>query len=203
MKRIVLAAAAALLASPALAQAPAQPPMRPGVPESPTGINGVLVSTAPDTVVLRQKDGSLLTVPMTRGWTVSRQRPDTPAGIKPGDFLASIQTAVDAGTGRATEVRVFEPGYRPEIGTHGMPMAGQSITHGTVESSTAAADGGQTLVVGFPDGKRTIQVPAATKVTRYDRVPTATAKPGVAVGGVTRRDPDGVRRAGRLVLADR
>ena len=170
------------------------------VPASPVGYNGAIVSTAEDAVVLRQKDGTLKTVAMTPGWTVGVARQTSPEAIKPGDFIASANANIDAGSGKANEIRIFEPGYRPEIGTHGMPQPNVSMTHGTVESAAATADGSRELKIVYPDGSRRILVPADVKVTAYDLRDRAAAAPGVMVGAVTRKGPDGVERAGRLLI---
>ena len=89
--------------------------------------------------MLTLKDGTAKTVAMTPGWTVSKPRATTADKVKPGDFVASMQTDIDATSGRAEEVRIFEPGYRPENGTHGVPRPNSSMTHATVSLRAAQA----------------------------------------------------------------
>ena len=191
-----LAFSAALLAVPMFASA--QP-----APENPRGQSGLLVSYTDTDVTLKDKDGKTVVVQMSKGWTVATARPSTPEAIRPGDFVASANVNVDATTGRANEVRLFEPGYRPENGTHGMPgpaNANLSMTHATVTKVSKGPDG-QELDLVFPDGKRHLIVPATVKVTAFDTHPRSFLKPGVSmVGAVTRRDPDDVWRAGRLTV---
>jgi len=127
------------------------------VPESPVGYTGVLVSAADDNVVLKMKDGKTVTVAMTKGWTVGTARSVKVDAVKRDDFIATINVDIDAGSGRANELRIFEPGYRVMVG---------------------------------PD----------VKVTAYDLQPRSLAKPGSMVNAITRKDADGVPRAGRLLM---
>jgi hypothetical protein len=120
--------------------------------------------------------------------------------IKAGDFIASINTNVDANTGKSTELRILEPGYEPEHGTHPMPMANTSITHGRVKTTTRTA-AGQELDVVYDGGARHLIVGPDIKVIASDPHPRADAKPGVMVSGVTRKDDKGVAYASRLQLS--
>jgi hypothetical protein len=60
---------------------------------------------------------------------------------------------VDAHTGQSTELRIMEPGYRPEFGTHLMAQTGAAMTHGTVSSARQTAAGVE-LDVDYPGGSR-------------------------------------------------
>ena len=200
MKKTILAAL--LLAVPVTvsAQAPAPAAGQRVVPESPRGVSGAYIASTETQVGLKVANGET-NVALNRGWTLSTQRTTTADAIKPGDFIASTQADVDANSGKASELRIFEPGYQPEIGTHAMPAPNTSITHGTVTKSTKTK-AGQQLVVTYPGGSRNILVPPGVKVTAYDLRDRSTLKPGDWVGAVTRRGPDDVFRAGRLVLSD-
>ncbi|MBC2666278.1 hypothetical protein H7F51_12185 [Novosphingobium flavum] len=194
--RYLIAALLVSAAAPAMAQ-PAAPARV--AQEPPRGIGGTVVSAGDAAVVLRQKDGTEQTVAMTPGWTVSRPRKGGIGDVHIGDFVASASKDAGAGRGVANEVRVMEPGYRPEYGTHAMGQPETSMTHGFVFGIAKAA-GGTELTVAYPDGKRTILVPDGMAVTISDLLPRSAAGQGVAVTGVTRASPDGVRRASRLTL---
>ena len=199
MKTTILAALALAAPAAVLAQAPAPAAGQRVVPESPRGVSGAYIASTETQVGLKVANGET-NVALNRGWTVSVQRDTTADAIKPGDFIASTQTDVDANSGKSTELRIFEPGYQPEIGTHAMPNPNTSITHGTVTKSTKTK-AGQQLVVTYPGGSRNILVPPGVKVTAYDLRDRSALKPGDWVGAVTRRGPDDVFRAGRLVLS--
>lgn len=168
-------------------------------PAPPTGVAGTIVSVVGDEAQVRLQGGSTAKVKLTPGWTVSSARAADLRAVRIGQFVASANVNVAPGRGRANELRVFEPGYLPEFGTHQIGAPNTAMTHGFVfgmRSTTAATE----LDVYYPGGCRVIEVPAATKVTMYDVHPRAQAAPGTTVSAVTRPDPSGVPRAGRLVL---
>lgn len=186
---------AALLMLPALAFAQAVTPPHP--------FNGTIVSVDGDTVTLQGKDGNNFTVQMTPGWTVSVVRKADLDAIKRGDFVATANVPVSPSTGRSIELRILEPGYRPEEGTHAVsPTDANMMTHGTVKS-VEKNEAGVYLEVTYPDGQRHILVPPNAPVTISDPLDKSVLKPGTAVGGVTRTGADGVARASRLQLANK
>jgi hypothetical protein len=161
-----------------------------------------LVSASEDNVVLKLKDGQVVTVAMTKGWPVGTARSVKVDAVKRDDFVATTNADIDAGSGRANELRIFEPGYRPEIGTHPMPQPKTSMTHGTVSTTTPTPDGGRELLITYPNGSRRVLVGPDVKVTAYDLQPRSLAKPGAMVNAITRKDSDGVPRAGRLLMVE-
>ena len=188
MRRSLLVLALLVIAS----IAPAQNP--------PKGFSGRFVSLNGDTVTLQDKDGKTFSVEMTPGWTVSANRTGTAADIKPGDFVATTNVPVDESTSKSTELRILEPGYRPEQGTHAVsPTDSRMMTHGTVKSATKSADGVELEVI-WPDGSRKIVVAATVPVTISDPLDKTVLKPGRMISGVTRPGPDGVQRASRIQL---
>lgn len=169
----------------------------------PQPFSGTIVKVADDAVDLQDKDGKSVTVQMTPGWTVSVNRKGGPDDIKPGDFVATTNVPVSDDRGTSKEVRVLEPGYRPEEGTHAVSATDPNMmTHGTVKTATKT-DAGLELEVTYPGGSRHIVVPAGASVTISDPLDRSVLKPGVAVAGVTRPGPDEVQRASRLQLSAR
>lgn len=169
------------------------------VPEPPRGVSGTVVSVGDESVVLKQKDGTAITVAMAKGWTVSRPRKGAIDELRLGDFVGSANVDQAPGVGMADELRVFEPGYRPEYGTHPINATGTSMTHGFV-FSIASIEGATKVEVAYPDGRRTVILPAGLTPTISDLLPRSAAAPGTEVTGVTRMGKDGVRRAARLTL---
>lgn len=114
----------------------------------PVGYSGAVVRFSEEGATLKDKGGKEIVVAMTRGWTVSVARTRDSGAIKPGDFVATANTVVDANTGRSTELRILEPGYRPEFGTHLMgQQVNTAMTHGTVTTATRGAAGAELEVV--------------------------------------------------------
>jgi hypothetical protein len=195
---------AALLIAAPLASACAQQPPAPAerhVPEAPHGVSGTVVTMSEDMVVLRQADGADISMSMTPGWTVGKLRSAAITELRLGDFIGSANADTGPDAGRANELRVFEPGYRPEYGTHSIATPGTSMTHGFV-FGIAKRDGGTEFEVAYPGGRRAILVPESTTVTISD-LQLRSAAVGAAVSAVTRPGSDGVRRASRLILAER
>jgi hypothetical protein len=200
MNRFVLAALLAFATAIPAASQPTAPPGR-IVPEPPRGASGLVISATDDVVVLRQADGTTVSVPMTRGWTVGKLRKGTIDDLRLGDFIGSANADLGHDSGRANEVRVFEPGYRPEYGTHSIAAAGTSMTHGFV-FGIEKHPAGTRLEVAYPGGRRAILILEGLAVTITDLQPRSVAAPGRAVSAVTRTSSDGVRRASRLVLSE-
>lgn len=165
----------------------------------PKGFSGTLVSFTDDRVVLTDKEGKRVTVAMTPNWTVSRPRKIPSTSIKAGDFVASANKVIDDKTGESTELRIMEPGYRPEYGTHLTAPGGPAMTHGTVQDIKKTATGVE-LQVTYPDGSRRLVLPGAMQVTESQLLSRSVLQPGIPVGAVARIGPDGVLRAGRLTL---
>ncbi len=164
----------------------------------PKPFSGSLVSVVGDKVTLADKDGKTFVVLMTPGWTVSVLREVDVRVIKPGDFIATTNVPVNASTGRATEVRILEPGYRPELGTHPFsPTDPKMMTHATV-TSVRKTGSDVNVEVNAPDGSRQIIIPQGVHITISDVLPRTSLKPGTFVNGVTRTDAQGVARASRL-----
>ena len=189
-KPFALSATVLALSAVALAQQGPQAP--------PAGFSGALVEYSDSSVTLKDKDDKVITIEMKPGWFVSSARQVTSDAIKPGSFIATANINVDANTGKSTELRIMEPNYRPEEGTHLMQgQTNTSMTHGTVSTTTKSAAGVELEVV-YPGGSRHLIIAPEVKVTGYDVHPRSVLKPGIKVGAVARKDADGVLRAGRL-----
>jgi hypothetical protein len=170
-------------------------------PPAPVKYTGLVMSVGNDSISLKDKDGKVITVAMTPGWTVVTPRTLDRGALKVGDFVASANVNIDASSGRSTELRVLEPGYKPEENTHPIGQPNTSMTHGTVTKVDRSADG-VTLVVSYPSGSRRLAVAPDVKITGYDVKKRSDLVIGTTVTAVARMGPDGVGRAARLVLGD-
>jgi hypothetical protein len=162
--------------------------------------NGTIVSTATESVVIKDKDGQVLMVAVVRNWDLIEQRPITADQLKTGDFVGSQNKPIDANSGEATELRVYEPGNTPEWGTHGLgPNTPNRMTHGTI-SNIASTATGRVLEIAYPTGGYKLILADAIKPQGSFSLGAAKATPGVSVSAVSRMAPDGVYRASRLLL---
>ncbi len=190
MKRLVFAGLICALASTAFAQ----------VAPEPVSVAGTLAAYTDSTVTIVVADGTRSTVAMKPDWFVSLPQRVGIQAVKAGDFVATANTVVTPTSGRATELRIMEPGFKPEVGTH--PTARRPntmMTHATVTGVMQTGEG-HMLHTTAPDGPRAVLVPTGTEVTGYKVLARATLQPGAKVNAVTRLDPDGVWRAGRLLI---
>lgn len=165
----------------------------------PTSFSGAVVNYSDDSVTLRDGDGTEVVVQMTPGWFVSRPKPIDVSTVAAGDFIASRNLPVSEGVGRSEELRVVEPDYRPEFGTHMMAGANTAMTHGTVSTVTPTADGIE-LTIEYPGGMRTLMVAGDIELTGYDVLDRSVLDSQPVVRAVAREEADGVLRAGRLLL---
>src|ERR1700749_5265881 len=115
--------AAGLVAAPALALAQPAPT---GAPPAFTRYAGTVTAVAADHLTVRDKDGKTSDVPLARTWTAVATRPVDIEAIKPGSFVATANTNIDANTGKSIELRIFEPGQK--LGEGSRPMAQPNTT---------------------------------------------------------------------------
>jgi hypothetical protein len=160
---------------------------------------GAIVAIAGDSVMLKEKDGTTVKVAMTTGWTVVTTRAEKPSAIKSGEYVATANTNTGPDSGRATEVRILEPGYLPEYGSHAIGRPNTSMTHALVKTVTPSPDG-LVMDVTYPGGSRRITVPGDAPLTGYDLRDRVILKPGTIVAAVTRAGADNVWRASRLQI---
>jgi hypothetical protein len=101
--------------------------------------------------------------------------------IKAGSFIGSAAMPQPDGTQRALEVHVFPEAMRGTGEGH-RPFdlePRSTMTNGTVGTVAAVTGGaGRTLTVTYPDGQKTIVVPADTPIVTYEPGSPALLTPG-------------------------
>jgi hypothetical protein len=117
--------------------------------------------------------------------------------IKPGSFVATANTNIDADTGKSIELRVFEPGNKGGEGSRPMAQANTTMTNATVQTVTKGAQGRE-LVVAYPGGTRHIIVPPDVQVIGSFPIDRDSIKPGDAISAFGVKGDDGVARATRV-----
>ena len=193
-KPLILAAAASILAGAAMAQAPA------GAPPAFTRYAGTVTAVAVDHLTIKDKDGKTSDVPLARTWTAVATRPVDIEAIKPGSFVATANTDIDANTGKSIELRVFEPGNKLGEGSRPMPQPNTTMTNATVQTVTKGAQGRE-LVVSYPGGTRHIIVPPDVQVIGNFPIDRDSLKPGDEISAFGVKGDDGVARATRVQVA--
>jgi hypothetical protein len=193
-KPLALAVALSLLAGAAAAQAPA------GAPPAFVRYAGTVTAVAADHLTIKQADGKIIEAPLARTWTAVATRPVDIESIKPGSFVATANTNIDAGTGKSIELRIFEPGNKLGEGSRPMAQANTTMTNATVQTVTKGAQGRE-LVVAYPGGTRHIIVPPGVQVIGNFPIDRDSIKPGDEITAFGVKGEDGVARATRVQVA--
>jgi hypothetical protein len=130
------------------------------------------------------RDGGTVTVKLADNVTITTVLKATVADIKPGDYIGSGAVPQADGSQKAVEVHIFA---RPQAdgghhydGWYGAPNG--TMTNGFVQPVVVAATrtegGDQSFVVKYPEGEKTIIVPASAHIARYVVGSKDDVKPG-------------------------
>jgi len=184
-------AAAAALASAAHAQ---------GGPPGFVRYAGTVTSVAADHLTIKDKDGKISDMPLATTWTAVATRPVDIEAIKPGSFVATANTNIDATTGKSIELRVFEPGNKGGEGSNPMAQPNTTMTNATVQTVSKGAQGRE-LVVAYPGGTRHIIVPPDVQVIGNFPIDRDSIKPGEDISAFGVKGADGVARVTRVQVA--
>src|SRR5467141_3183977 len=160
----VTALAAALTVSAALAQQQHPQTQR---------VSGTIERVDGNIIYGKGNDGSAITLKLADNAAITTVLKATVADIKPGDYIGSGAVPQADGSQKAVEVHIFA---RPQAdgghhydGWYGAPNG--TMTNGFVQPVVVAAarteGGDQSFVVKYPEGEKTIIVPASTHVARY------------------------------------
>jgi hypothetical protein len=148
------------------------------------------------------RDGGTVTIKLADNATITTVLKATVADIKPGDYIGSGAVPQADGSQKAVEVHIFA---RPQAdgghhydGWYGAPNG--TMTNGFVQPVVVAAarteGGDQSFVVKYPEGEKTIIVPASAHVARYVVGSKDDLKPGAPFRIQTAaKQPDGTYTA--------
>lgn len=190
---LILAAAVAIVALPALAQ-PAAP--------QPAVIRGVVAGLKPGQVTVRPKTGKPVVVDLTQDWAVQVTKPISVTEIKPGSFVGTAEMPKAEGVGRSLEVHVFPPGVKVGEGHYGWNLRkGSMMTNGTVGKVTVGPKGRE-LQISYPNGQRKVVVPPNVPVVQITGGDRSMIKTGIPVFLVAFPKPGGGQITGALAVGE-
>jgi len=174
-------------ASVAEAQAPQSPPTR---------IRGTVESLDGQTLVVKSREGPLVTVALAPNFAVRSVVPRTLADIKAGDYVASTSVRDRDGKLRAIEVHIFSEAQRGQSeGQFPWDLVPDSIMTNAFVTGIAAAPQGGIMKVTFKEGEAEVMVPADVPVVAYGPGDASLLRKGAAVFVVARPGPDGTLAA--------
>jgi hypothetical protein len=188
VKRLLagMAVLAAFVAAPALAQQPQR-------------VRGTIESVDGAALVIKQGDGSDVTVKLADNAQVFGVVPATLAEVKVGDFIGVGAMPQPDGSQKAIQVMIFAPSQRGlGEGFRTWDRPGSTMTNGTVDTTVAGVDG-QVLKVKYKDGEQKIIVGPDAAIRAYVAGDKSELKPGAHIA-IVRADkmPDGTLQTARV-----
>jgi hypothetical protein len=184
--------AAALLATPAIAQAQAAEQLH---------VRGSVVSFSGSVLKLKTREGKTIDVALPDVSKVAGVGPAAIADIKPGDFvgIASLPKA-DGGDG-ALEVLIFPPAMKGTgEGSYGWDLKpNSSMTNATVANAVKGVDG-HTVTVTYHGKKKKIAIPDGTPVVTFAAAGKDNLVAGAKVFIMVAKDAKGALVAQRVVV---
>ena len=191
LRRTALAAAfAALIALPALAQAPPT--------ETRESIRGTVEKLDGHNLAVKTREGPVVTVVLADNFVVNGVAKRTLADIKPGEMVASTSVKGTDGRLHAIEIHLFPEGMRPTEGQRPSTLVSGGLMTNANLVGVAEAAGGQLLKVAYKDGTAEILVSPDTPIVIYVPGDPGLLKPGAAVTILAVKKPDGTLTAPRV-----
>lgn len=176
-----------LLAGSAVAQAPQSPPTR---------VRGIVESLDGQTLVVKSREGPMVTVALAPNYTVRSVVAKSLADIKEGDYVASTSVRDRDGKLRAIEVHIFPEALRGQSeGQFAWDLVPESLMTNAFVTGIAAAPQGGVMKVKFKDGEAEVMVPSDVPVVAYGPGDASLLKKGAAVFIVARPGADGTLAA--------
>ncbi len=208
MRRLVPIAAAAAVATHALA-APA--------PQE-EHVRGVVEAVAGDTVTVKSADGRSVKLKLDERTRVGTAAPADLDAVAKDAFVGTTAVEARDGTLRALEVHVFPEsmrgtgeGHRPWDLRPGSTMTNATVSGAAASgasppstmtnaqvSDVAGAAGGKKLTLAYPGGQKVVVVAPGTPVVRLEPADRGALAPGARLFAAGSRQPDGTVVAARI-----
>lgn len=119
--------------------------------------------------------------------------------VVPGSFIGCAATLQPDGSLIAIEITVFPPGVTGGAGSRPYDLGPAStMTNGSVETIGAAqvnAVGARSVTIVYPDGRKTIAIPASTPIVTFESADASALTPGAHVVLSATRAEDGTLSA--------
>jgi hypothetical protein len=172
IRRLVIAAAFAVLAVPAIAQEP-----------QPARIRATIAKVDGDTLALTTREGAAATVKLAPDTRIAALVKASLSDIKPDSFIGVAGMPREDGSIVAIEVHIFMASQRGVVADRHGPWdarPGSTMTNAYVADDVKSTDG-ETLTVKYKDGEKKILVVPDTVIAAIAPGSTADLKPGAGV----------------------
>jgi hypothetical protein len=190
VRQLLGAAGVALLLVVATASASwaQQPPVR---------VRGEIVKVDGNTLVIKSREGSDVTVKLNDNARVSGVIKASLSDIKPGSYIGTSALPQPDGSQRALHVHIFPEALRGVAEGH-TPydvQPGSTMTNATVAEVADA----QSLLLKYKDGEKKIVIPSGTPIVTYVPGKMDELKPGAKIIIMAaQKQPDGTLTAGSI-----
>jgi hypothetical protein len=173
----------ALLAAPALAQAP---------PASRMFVRGTVEKLAGDNLTVKSRDGQDLSITLKPNFPVRAVVAKSLSDIKAGDYVASTSLRQPDGSLKAIEVHFFPESMRGTAeGQFPWDLAPHSLMTNATVAQVATAPQGRIIKVTYKGKESEIMVPSGIPIVGYAPGDANLLQPGAAVFLVAQKKPDG------------
>ena len=155
-----------------------------------TRLRGTIETLNGNDMTLKARNGQDVTVHLTDKTTIAGVFDAKLTDIKPGSFIGSAAAPQPDGTLKALEVTVFPPGMHGGEGSYAWDLTPTStMTNGTV--GDLVVSNGRTLTVKYPNGQKTIFVPADVPIVSFEPSDRTKLVPGAHVVVTETKAADG------------
>ncbi len=166
-------------------------------------IRGVIDHVDGSSVVVKTREGDMVTVKLTDKFSVAAVVKASLDDIKPGAFIgtAAMPQGED-GSRIALEVVIFPEAMRG-TGEGDRPWdlkPKSSMTNATVTEASVAGVNGKVMTLTYKGGQRKVTVEPDTPIVTYAPGTAAEMQPGIPVFLLAEQLPDGALQAGRITV---
>src|SRR6266852_6346924 len=190
MIRSIAALLVAGLSAAALAQAPANPPVR---------IRGTVEKIDGQTLTVRARSGETMTVKLADNFVVMGVAKASFADIGSGKFIGTTTLGERDGALVALEVHIFPENMRGTgEGHYDWDLRPSSKMTNANVANVVNMGKDRVLTVQYKGGEKKVLVPENAVIVSFSPTDRSELKPGAKVFAITQRQPDGSLTAARV-----
>jgi len=190
MIRVITALLVATLSAAAIAQAPANPPVR---------IRGTVERIDGTNLTIKANNGQSMNVKLADNYVVMGVAKASLADVASGKFIGTTTVGERDGALVALEVHIFPENMRGTgEGHYDWDLRPDSkMTNANVANVTSMGKD-RVLTVQYKGGEKKVLVPESAVIVSFTPTDRSELKPGARVFAVTQRQPDGSLTAARV-----
>jgi len=190
MMRVLTALLIAAISTAAIAQAPANPPVR---------IRGTVEKLSGQDLTVKTRNGETMTIKLADNFIVMGIAKASAADIASGKFIGTTTVGERQGALVALEVHIFPENMRGTgEGHYDWDLRPESKMTNANVANVLSFGKDRILLVQYKGGEKKVLVPENATVVSYTPADRSELKPGAPVFLVSQRQPDGTLSAPRV-----